>query len=247
MLALREVRKRFGAVEAVAGVDFDLAPGEVVGLIGPNGSGKSTLMGLISGLYTADGGTILFDGHRVDRMTAYRRRRLGIAQTFQVTRPVTGMTVLENAMVGALFAGSRPSRRQAIETAHRVLAQVGLQGREGLTVGMLPVQDLKRLELARALASAPRLLLLDEVLAGIGDEAIDAFRPLIRAAVGQGQSVVMVEHRVTLLFRVVDRVVVLHEGRKIAEGPPRAIAADPVVVSAYLGHEYARRLLEADA
>jgi branched-chain amino acid transport system ATP-binding protein len=232
-------------VEALAGVDLDVFPDEIVGLIGPNGSGKSTLMGIVSGLYASGSGTIHFQGQRIDRMAPYRRRRLGIAQTFQATRPLAGMSVLENVMVGALFSGSRPTRRQSLEAAADALETVGLRGREALSIDALPAQELKRLELARALAAGPTLLLLDEVMAGLSDDSVQGLMPAIRAFARHGRSVVMVEHRVTLLFAVVDRVIVLHEGRKIAEGDPRAVVADPAVVSAYLGRRYAQRLLGA--
>jgi branched-chain amino acid transport system ATP-binding protein len=243
LLGIEGVSKRFGAVRALEDVSFRVEEGETVGLIGPNGSGKTTLIGAIAGLHRPDAGAILLRGRPIQRLAPHRRRRKGIAQTFQVVRPLAGLSVFQNVVVAALFSRSGVSRESARTRAHEALDAVGLGESRERPVNVLPVQDLKLLELARALAADPQVLLLDEVMAGLSDNAIDALTPLVRSLAASGRAVLMTEHRVRTLFALADRIVVLQEGRKIAEGSPRQIASDPLVISAYLGHGYSAKLL----
>ncbi len=243
LLSIEGVSKRFGAVRALEEVSFRVEEGEIVGLIGPNGSGKTTLIGAIAGLHRPDAGDIFLEGKPIQHLAAHQRRWRGIAQTFQVVRPLRGLSLHQNVMVAALFGRPGVTRDAALTMADQALEAVGLSESTARQVDVLPVQDLKRLELARALAADPKVLLLDEVMAGLSDSAIDALTPLIRSLAAQGRGVLLTEHRVRTLFAVTDRIVVLHGGRKIAEGTPRQIAADPVVISAYLGHGYSAKLL----
>lgn len=244
LLRARGLVKRFGRLAAVGGVDLELRPGEIVGLIGPNGSGKTTVLNLLSGLLPATGGSIEFRGHAIQGAKPYQRARLGLARTFQVVRPLPGLSVVENVLAAAAFgrADRRLAYAEAYAEALRVLETVGLTERVGAPTSSLPIQDLKRLELARALATGPVLLLLDEVLAGL--DAEDGTR-LLRLLEGQraaGLTILMVEHRIDMLFSIIDRVVVLDQGQVIAEGTPAEAAVHPEVIRAYLGHRYAMRL-----
>jgi branched-chain amino acid transport system ATP-binding protein len=220
----------------VRAVELRVASGEILGLIGPNGSGKTTLFNLISGFARPDAGRIVLNGQDVTGWEPPRLCRQGIARTFQLVRPFPGLTVLENVVVGRVY-GREPARdrRQAEAEAGALLEQVGLAHRAAAPARALTLVDRKRLELARALASRPLLLLLDELLAGLNPSEVLAAIALIRTIRESGVTIVLVEHIVKALFGVSDRVVVLNAGEKIAEGSPAAVAADPRVVDAYLG------------
>jgi branched-chain amino acid transport system ATP-binding protein len=236
LLTLRGVSRSFGGVRAVRGVDLDVAEGEILGLIGPNGAGKTTLFNLVTGVYRPTAGAIHFGDREITRLDPASRCKLGIARTFQLVRPFPRLTVLQNVAIGRIY-GRRPaaSRRAAEAESEALLDLVGLVGRAQVVAQQLTLVDRKRLELARALATHPTLLLLDELLAGLNPTEVLGAMDLIRRIRAEGTTIIMVEHLVKAVFGLSDRVVVLNAGEKIAEGSPAAVAADRAVVDAYLG------------
>jgi branched-chain amino acid transport system ATP-binding protein len=238
------VTKRFGGVAALAEVSFDVRAGEVLGIIGPNGAGKTTLLNCISGVHTPDAGQIVFGGTRIAGMAPHRVARLGIGRTFQVVKPFPSMTVRENAAVGALFGSDRarlpPSK--AFAHADEVLAMVGLERRADELVAGLTIPDRKRLEVARALATRPSLLLLDEVMAGLNQVEVDEALEIVRRVSASGVTIVLIEHVMRVVVGVCTRAVVLHFGSVLAGGQPEQVLRDPRVIEAYLGERYARRM-----
>ena len=238
LLAARGLSKRFGGLQAVAGLDLSVAPGEMLGLIGPNGAGKTTVFNLLSGFLAPDGGEIVFAGRSIAGLPPHAICRLGLARTFQIVRPFPRMTVLENVRVGALARFPRAS--EALAQAREVVARVGLGTRERVAAGALTLADRKRLELARALATGPSLLLLDEVMAGLNPTEIEAIIQLIRSIHDSGVSILLIEHNMRAVMALSHRIVVLSFGERIAEGAPAEIANHPRVVEAYLGEEYVR-------
>ena len=241
LLDVRGVVKRFGGVAALNSVTLDVAQGEILGLIGPNGAGKTTLLNCVSGVYAPDAGEIVYDGHSIGGMAPHRVARLGIGRTFQVVKPFGSMTARENAAVGALFGASRLPIRRAFEAADEVLELVGMAGKRSLPVASLTIPDRKRLEVARALATRPRLLLLDEVMAGLNAVEIDEALDMVRAVHRSGVTIVLIEHVMRVVVGVCERVVVLHFGQTLAEGRPEEVLEDRRVIEAYLGEKYARR------
>ncbi len=235
LLEVERVSKGFGGVRAVHEVSFTVTEGELVGMMGPNGSGKTTLFNLIAGALAPDGGRIRFHDRDVAGLAPHRICARGVARTFQLVRPFAGLTALDNVLVGRLYGRARGSRAEATAEAHRLLALVGLDGRAATPAARLTLIDRKRLELARALATAPALLLLDEFMAGLNPVETATAMALVRGLVAGGLTVLMVEHIVWALMDLADRLIVLSAGEKIAEGPPAAVAADPAVVSVYLG------------
>jgi branched-chain amino acid transport system ATP-binding protein len=237
LLSLRQVSKRFGGVVAVDAVDLDVHPGEILGLIGANGAGKTTLFSLIAGNERPSSGEIHFDGARIDGLAPDRICRRGIARAFQIVRPFAEMTVLENVMVGALFGKSRiKSQARAEPLARAILEATGLGARADSRASQLTLAGRKRLEIARALATQPRLVLLDEVMAGLTPTEIDEAVALIqRAQQRYGLTVIVIEHVMRALMRLAERIVVLHHGAKLAEGTPAEVTRNPVVIDAYFG------------
>jgi ABC-type branched-subunit amino acid transport system ATPase component len=236
LLEVDRVSKGFGGVRAVHEVSFALDAGELVGIMGPNGSGKTTLFNVIAGAVAPDGGEVRLGGQRISGLAPHRVCAHGVGRTFQLVRPFGGLTALENILVGRLF-GRAATRGGAAAEADRLLGLVGLKGRGETPAAQLTLIDRKRLELARALATSPRLLLLDEFMAGLNPAETATAMALIRTLVGQGTTVLMVEHIVWALMELSRRIIVLSAGEKIAEGPPDVIAADPAVVEVYLGSE----------
>jgi branched-chain amino acid transport system ATP-binding protein len=237
LLALQGVTKRFGGVVAVDNVDMTVAEGEILGLIGANGAGKTTLFSLVAGNEAPTAGSISFADERIDGLRPDQVCRRGIARAFQIVRPFAHMTVLENVMVGAMFGRSRTgSQTVAEKDARAILEETGLAARAGTLAGQLTLAGRKRLEIARTLATRPRLVLLDEVMAGLTPTEIDEAVALIRAARERhGLTVILIEHVMRALMRLAERVVVLHHGAKLAEGSPEAVSHDPVVIEAYFG------------
>ncbi len=240
MLEVRSLSKQFGGLRAVDDASMAVAPGTITGLIGPNGAGKTTLFAMISGFETPTAGDVVYDGRVITGLNAHERARAGIARTFQIVQPFAGLSVRENIAVGAHLRHA--DRRSALETAEAVAERVGLAPLLDRPANALTVAGRKRLELARALATEPRLLLLDEVLAGLNPSEIRDMIPVIHAIRDGGVTVLMVEHVMQAIMSLCDHVHVLAQGRMIADGPPQAIARDPAVVEAYLGHGAAKRL-----
>ncbi len=235
LLEVERVSKGFGGVRAVHDVSFTLEEGELLGIMGPNGSGKTTLFNLIAGALAPDAGRIRLSGRDIAGLTPHRICARGVARTFQLVRPFAGLTALENVLVGRLYGRARGTTAEAVAEAERLLALVGLEDRARVPAAQLTLIDRKRLELARALATAPRLLLLDEFMAGLNPVETAGAMTLIRTLVAGGVSVLMVEHIVWALMYLSRRIIVLSAGEKIADGPPEAVAADPAVVDVYLG------------
>jgi branched-chain amino acid transport system ATP-binding protein len=244
LLELKGVTKRFGGVAALNGVDISVTRGEILGMIGPNGAGKTTLLNCISGVYKPDAGEIRWQGKPIEGMRPHRVAKLGIGRTFQIVKPFGSMTVRENAAVGALFgsAESSLSVKQSFEQADRVLDLVGLRSKAGSPVTALTIPDRKRLEVARAVATQPKLLLLDEVMAGLNSVEVDEALEMVRSVHATGVTVVLIEHVMRVIVGVCTRAVVLDFGHVLAEGEPRVVLRDERVIQAYLGERYAKRL-----
>jgi branched-chain amino acid transport system ATP-binding protein len=237
LLEFRGVGKSFGGLRASDDVSFSVEPHEIVGLIGPNGAGKTTLFAMASGFLKPTDGQIWFDGRRIDGHDTARVCAAGLVRTFQIVKPFGDLTVLENAMIGAFLRHRR--RADAERVAAGVLHRVGLGGREHQVARTLTLSGRKRLEVAKALATTPRLLLLDEVMAGLTTVETAEMVDLVLSLRNDGVAVLVIEHNMKAIMRMSDRIVVVHHGRKIAEGQPQAVANDPQVVSAYLGEAHA--------
>jgi branched-chain amino acid transport system ATP-binding protein len=234
ILALDKISKRFGAIVIADEVDLALKPGEALGIIGPNGAGKTTLFGIMTGTIAPDAGRVMFEGADITRLSPPRRCRMGMARSFQIPQPFGDMTVIENLVVAAAFGAGR-RERDAYRPCMDILRQCGLAGAANRRAGNLTLIDRKRLELARALATNPRVLLLDEVAGGLTEHECAGLVALIRELRATGISIIWIEHVVHALLAVVDRLVVLHGGMFIAQGDPQTVIRSPAVADIYLG------------
>jgi len=238
LLEVRGVTKRFGGFTALENVDFVVRPGERVGLIGPNGSGKSTLVNCIAGTLRNEEGSIRFEGQDICAYAAHRRIRMGLARSFQIPKPFASMTVLDNLCVPLVYAARKHEKLAAdriVEEAMRVLEQVGLAGRAHAMSGGLTQVDMRKLELARAMAAKPKLLISDEAMAGLSASEVDDVLALLFGLKERGVAVIMIEHVMRAVMKFSERVAVLVAGRKIADGDPQIVVGNAEVVKAYLG------------
>jgi branched-chain amino acid transport system ATP-binding protein len=236
LLTLEGVTKRFGGLTAVREVGLEVRSGDLLGIIGPNGAGKTTLFHVISGYFRPDEGRVVFDGRDITGQPAHAVSRLGLTRTFQIVKPFGNLSVLDNVMIGALTR--RASTREARADAEQVIGLCGLGPHAAARARALPLALRKRLEVARALATRPRLLLLDEVMAGLNPTELGAMIELVRRLHADGLTVIVIEHVMAAMMRLAQRIVMLHHGEKIAEGTPREITSDRRVIDAYLGEEF---------
>ncbi len=246
LLELTGVTRRFGGLRAVSDVTLSIAQGEVVGLIGPNGAGKTTLVNVVTGVHPASAGSVRFLGDDITRLRPYQAARRGIARTFQIVQPFPGMTVLENVAAAAMFAGGVAYGDAAREEALQHLRFVGLAEVADKSAAALTLAMRKRLEFAKGLAMRPKLLLLDEVNAGLNAAEVEQALELIRAIAARGVTVLIIEHLMKVVLSLCTRIAVLHHGELIAEGAPQAIIEDERVIQAYLGKRYAKARAGAD-
>lgn len=244
ILTLHGVSRRFGGLNALDDVDLAIEQGEVVGLIGPNGAGKTTLVNVVSGALRPSAGEIVFDGRRIDGKRPFQISRLGVARTYQVVQPFPEMTALENVMAPATFAAGARDTRAAREAAKQALDFVGLGDSAGRVAAELTLAGRKRLELAKSLAMKPKVLMLDEVNAGLNSAEIDQAVELIRRIAANGVTIIIIEHLMKVVMSLCTRLVVLHHGAKIAEGTPAEISRDKRVIDAYLGSRYSQKSRE---
>ena len=234
LLALHGVSKSYGALKVTDGITLAVAEGETLGILGPNGAGKTTLFNLISGDVRADAGRVDYDGRDVTRLRPHQRCRAGIGRSYQVPQPFGNMSVFENLVTAACFGGQQ-TEREAWRTAHEVLAQTGLMAQANAPAGGLRLLDRKRLELARALATKPRLLLLDEIAGGLTEPEAAVLVGELRRIKARGVTMIWIEHVVHALLSLADRLLVINFGQKLAEGEPRAVMNDPEVRRVYMG------------
>ena len=233
LLTVTDLTKDFGGLRAVSRLSFDAEPGEILGLIGPNGAGKTTVFNLVTGFLRPSAGRILLEGRSVVGLRPHAITRRGIARTFQVVKPFPRLSVLENVTLAAF--SHEAARRRAEALAAQILERVGLQDKLGSLAADLTLGEQKRLEIARALATHPRLLLLDEPMGGLNPREVNAACALVEQIRADGVSVILVEHVMKAIMRISNRIVVIHHGEKIADGPPERVVNDPGVIAAYLG------------
>jgi len=234
ILSLDPISKAYGALQVADNVEFSLERGEAMGIIGPNGAGKTTLFNLIAGTVFPDQGRVIFDGEDVTKLSARARCQRGIARSFQIPHPFIGLTTFENILAGAVF-GDKKSEKQAAERAVEMLEITGLKSKANVLAGSLTLLERKRLEMARALATNPKLLLLDEIAGGLTEPECQELVAAIKTIRKSGVSIIWIEHVVHALLEIVDRIIVIDFGKKIAEGDPHEVMASPIVKEIYMG------------
>jgi branched-chain amino acid transport system ATP-binding protein len=242
ILQLEAVSKTFGGIQALKQVSFALQEAQIVALIGPNGAGKTTLVNVITGVQRPSSGRIVFRGTDVTRQRPFQAARRGLARTFQIVQPFPRMSVLENVAAGALFARAHVGLRAAMSAAREELEFTGLSGLAERPAAALTLAGRKRLELAKSLAMQPSMLMLDEVNAGLNSSEIEGALGLIKKVAQRGITILLIEHVMKVVFSLAERVLVLHHGELIADGPPSEIAGQQRVIEAYLGEKFARRV-----
>jgi len=241
ILRLQSVSRHFSGLKALSDVSLGINKGEVLGLIGPNGAGKTTLVNVVTGVTPASSGTVTFAGQDITRVKTYQSARLGLSRTFQIVQPFAELSALDNVAAAALFSQPNESLKSARDAARERLAFVGLEAQSDQPAATLTLAMRKRLELAKALAMKPKLLFLDEVNAGLNSAEVERATRLIHELAASGITIVMIEHLMKVVLNVCTRIVVLHNGRLIADGQPRDVIKNPAVVEAYLGQQYAQR------
>ncbi|MBY6058779.1 ABC transporter ATP-binding protein [Leisingera daeponensis] len=244
VVELNSVARSFGGIKAVRDVSLKLEEGEIVGMIGPNGAGKTTLVNCITGVHTPTSGQVIFQGKDVTKQKPFQAARSGLCRTFQIVQPFPEMTVLENVAAGALYGSRISSLSQAYDAAHEHLEFVGIDKFADMPASALTLANRKRLELAKSLAMKPRVLMLDEVNAGLNSAEINGALELIKKISQRGVSIIIIEHLMKVIMTLSQRIVVLHHGELIAQGDPRKVVDDPRVIEAYLGEKFAKRLME---
>jgi branched-chain amino acid transport system ATP-binding protein len=240
VLELLNITRRFGGLNALQDVSFEVASGEILGLIGPNGAGKTTLVNVITGVHSASSGRVIFEDKEITHLSAYQTARIGLARTFQIVQPFPDLSVLDNVAAAALFSQKGLNQKEAREIARDLLQFVGLDNQVPNLARSLTLAMRKRLELAKALAMKPRLLFLDEVNAGLNTSEVERAMELIRVLAKQGITIVLIEHLMQVVVNVCSRVIVLQNGALIANGTPKEVVNKPEVIAAYLGKKYAQ-------
>lgn len=245
MLVLENISRNFGGIRALNDISFSLKEGEIVALIGPNGAGKTTLVNVITGVHSASSGKIRFRGTDVTGQRPYQAARRGLARTFQIVQPFPRMTVLENIAAGALFGGAHANVHEAMSIAREHLEFTELSAFSDRSASALTLAGRKRLELAKSLAMKPKILMLDEVNAGLNASEIDGALTLIRRIADRGITILIIEHLMKVVLSLAQRVLVLHHGQLIADDNPEQVVSDPRVIEAYLGEKFARRFKQS--
>ena len=241
MLQVEQISKNFGGLRALSGISFQVDEGEIIGLIGPNGSGKSTAFNVITGFLPATSGIVTFNGENITRLPAHQVAKRGLARTFQLVRPFMHLTAMENVLTGSMFGhAGMSSRKMAEPGAYQALEQVGLADKADVLARDLTVMERKWLEVARSLAGEPKMLLLDEFMAGLNPVEIPEALALIRKLNASGITIIIVEHIIKVIANVCQRVIVLNAGQKLAEGTAVEVVENPLVIEAYLGTRYAK-------
>jgi branched-chain amino acid transport system ATP-binding protein len=249
VLKIKSLSKHFGALKAVDNVSFDVKKGEILGLIGPNGAGKTTVTNLVNGTYAKTTGKVFFKDSDVSNLKPYQIAKMGLTRTYQVVKPLLGMTVEENVLVGSLFGRENrySGMKNAIKRAGEILKLVGLEKKKDSLVSDITLPDLKKMEFARVLAMEPEVVFLDEVMAGLNSTEVEEASHLVKKVRKEKElSIVYIEHIMKAVMGISDRIVVLHHGKKIVEGTPQKVINDQAVIEAYLGKRYAKGIKEAD-